>query len=251
MVGPFSLGVVLPLILFAMPYARSGALGTLVREVFVEPTKRFGFATQPPVPLSTTWAATGGPLMLAPVWPVRDRINWSNPASRVAGFVIGAAAGFIGFRGGRAYADVWLMLRYLAPCTVAAGLLLLAGLRVSADIPARRKALIWLLVCMVAMCSLIQVPYAGSYYVLYFAPLAILALLAITASGDGRIRPPVAVAGGFFLLFGVACVNPGHVSVTGVYATAGIRGRSRDLPFHGPACWSGQQAPQPTLMSFG
>jgi hypothetical protein len=62
------------------------------------------------------------------------------------------------------------------------------------------------------------VPYAGSYYILYFAPIAILALLAITTSREGRIGPRPTIAAAFFLAFGAMRVNPGHISVVGRYA---------------------------------
>jgi hypothetical protein len=70
----------------------------------------------------------------------------------------------------------------------------------------------------------VQVPYAAPLYIFFFAPIAVLAALAVIAvSGDQGaslgLRP--AIAAGFFLLFGFTAVAPGHVSVwDGGYRTA-------------------------------
>jgi hypothetical protein len=99
-----------------------------------------------------------------------------------------------------------------------AGALVLADRRIGSPDAPRRREQLWLLVSMTALCSLVQIPYAGSYYILYFAPLAILALLAIVTSRQGGAGPRVAIAAVFFLAFGVVRVNPGHISVVGAYA---------------------------------
>ena len=44
----FGAGVLLPLLVFLVPYIRSGATSALVSGVFVQPVKRFVFATRPP-----------------------------------------------------------------------------------------------------------------------------------------------------------------------------------------------------------
>ena len=42
---PFLLGVALPIALFLVPYARSGALGAFLNGVFVLPMRRFNAAS--------------------------------------------------------------------------------------------------------------------------------------------------------------------------------------------------------------
>jgi hypothetical protein len=116
--------------------------------------------------------------------------------------------------GGVPYVAVWLTICYVAPCTVAAGCALLWPWRRPPDqLSAIRRTQLWLLICMTAMCSLVQVPVASWGYILYFAPIAILALLGIVTlrpSGPG-LRP--ALVAGFFLAFGVAAVNPNHIAL--------------------------------------
>jgi len=218
LIGPLLLGATLPIIVFLVPYWTSHALGDLVRGVFVAPARRVEFAREPPIPLRTVWAAALWLLVLFPRRPMADR---RGPVARVAAVALAIAAGLLVIatvHGGQAYADAWLAIRYLAPCTVVAGWLLLAQLGSGGTHTALQRERIWLLLCMTAMCSLIQVPYAGSYYILYFAPIAILTLLAIVVSRPGGVSTRPAIAAGFFLAFGIACVNPGHISVVGAYA---------------------------------
>jgi hypothetical protein len=215
-VAPFVLGTSLPVLWFLVPYARSGAVDLLARGVFVEPMKRATFAAAAPIPLWTIWAAAGWLIVLMPGWPRVAHFRW--PRSAVAGglMAIGGILGLVGLLGGRPYADAWFTVKYVAPLTVVAGSVLLAGGAPGAD--ARRRSQIWLLLCAVAMCSLIQVPYAGYQYVFYFAPLAILALLAIITSRRSGIGAFAALGAGFFSVFGIACVNPGYMNTSGEYS---------------------------------
>jgi hypothetical protein len=215
LIGPLLLGVAVPTVVFLIPYVAAHAVGDLVHGVFIAPASRLEFAREPPVPLRTIGAAALWLLVLLPLHRVahgrgaRVRIMWVAMAA-VAALVLLATA-----RGGVAYADVWLAIRYAAPCTVVAGWLLLGRSRDSRPETRRRQEQVWLLLCMTALCSLIQVPYAGSYYILYFAPIAILAQLAIMTSQPGGTDTRHAIAAGFFLVFGLACVNPGHITVVG------------------------------------
>lgn len=218
LIGPFLLGVALPIAVFLVPYVAAHAVGDLVRGVFVAPTRRALYAVELPVPLKTIWAVALWVVVFVPSWRSVER---NGVLARSAWIVLAVAAGLglvMTAHGGPVYASLWLAIRYLAPVTVVAGGLLLWRLdRALLDSPRRREQ-IWLLVCMTALCSLVQVPYAGSYYILYFAPIAILALLAIVTSREGGAGPRTVIAAAFFLAFGVLRVNPGHISVVGRYA---------------------------------
>jgi hypothetical protein len=214
LVIPFGIGIVIPIAIFVIPYAASGALGALVHGVFIAPIRRYGFAVVPPATLGTFGMAlpwllvllaphTGGRLSQVPA----RAIAWGLAAALSLLLVVAA-------RGGVPYVVVWLMICYLAPCTVLGGCLLAWRWGPPPDPKtAVQRAQLWLLVCMTAMCSLVQVPVASWGYILYFAPIAILALLGIVTmrpAGSG-IGPPLVA--GFFAVFGVVAVNPNHIAL--------------------------------------
>jgi hypothetical protein len=216
LIGPFALGVALPIGLFLVPYAASDSLGALLRGVFVAPAKRYGFALVPPASLGTLGAALPWLILLAPRRPAAWSVRTARAAA-VALCVLGVALGVLvlaTMHGGVPYVVVWLTICYVAPCTVAAGCAVVWRWRRPPDDPsATRRAQLWLLICMTAMCSLVQVPVASWGYILYFAPLAILALLGIVTSrpSGAGLRP--ALLAGFFLVFGVVAVNPNHIAL--------------------------------------
>ena len=196
LVGSFLLGVALPIALFLVPYVATHAVGDLVRGVFVAPARRVPYAVELPVPLKTIWTAAVWVAVFVPSW---RRVERYGVLAQTAWMVLAVAAGLllvVTTHGGPVYADLWLAIRYLGPVTVVGGGLLLWRLEgAPLDSPCRREQ-IWLLVCMTALCSLVQVPYAGSYYILYFAPIAILALLAIVTSRAGGAGPRPVIAAG-------------------------------------------------------
>ncbi len=218
LVGPFALGVALPIAVFLYPYIVSGSVSALVHGVLIQPAKRLHFAVLTPPSLRTLLAATLWLLVLVPP-STADAVTADIPARRgdrlvlvgyavVLAILILAAA-----RGGRPYIGVWLTVYYVAPCTVFAGCLLLTRRAEHGQIPDLRRGQLWLLLCMTAMCSLVQIPYAGPDYILYFAPIAILALSAIVVARPAGAGPRPVIVGAFFFVFGVACVNPGRVTL--------------------------------------
>jgi Dolichyl-phosphate-mannose-protein mannosyltransferase len=212
LVAPFAIGVAIPLAFFAAPYAASGSLGALIRGVLIQPIKRLDFTAVPPAPLRTVGAALAWLLVFVP--PPRG-MDGRHRESRV---VIGAyitvlvCVAALAVHGGRPYVAVWLVVCYVVPSVVLAGCILLARRPLPENLRLR-QAQLWLLLCMTALCSLVQVPYAGPLYILYFAPIAILAVLATVATQSARLGPRAAIAAGFFLVYGLTAVAPGHVSV--------------------------------------
>jgi hypothetical protein len=214
LVIPFGIGVAIPIAIFVIPYATSGAVSALVYGVFIAPMRRYGFAVVPPATLGTFGMALPWLIVL---WP---RQTGGRLAQVPPGIMAGGLAGVLGLllvaasRGGIPYVVVWLMICYLAPCTVLAGSLLAWQWGPPPDPKtAIQRAQLWLLVCMTAMCSLVQIPVASWGYILYFAPIAILALLGIVTMrpGGAGIRPPLVAA--FFAVFGVVAVNPNHIAL--------------------------------------
>lgn len=224
MVAPFAAGVALPVLIFLVPYVMSGSVGQLVSGVLVQPAKRLQFATLAPAPLHTLPAAIAWLLVLMPDKTATGARDWSSRAIAAVYAILLTGVAVLAIHGGRVYVAIWLVVCYAVPCVVAAGcVVLLAKKPVNAD-DALRRSQLWLLLCVAALCSLVQVPYAAPLYIFFFAPIAVLAVLAVVSvSGDRGaslgLRP--AIAAGFFLLFGFTAVAPGHVSVwDGGYRTA-------------------------------
>jgi Dolichyl-phosphate-mannose-protein mannosyltransferase len=214
LVIPFAIGVAIPIAIFVTPYAASGAMGALVRGVLIAPIRRYGFAVVPPASLGTFGMALPWLLVLV---PRQTGGRWSQVPVRVIAACLAGTLGLVlitAARGGVAYVVVWLMVCYLAPCTVLAGSILAWRWGPPPDgKTAAQRAQLWLLICMTAMCSLVQVPVASWGYILYFAPVAILALLGIVTMrpvGSG-VRPPLVAA--FFAVFGFVAVNPNHIAL--------------------------------------
>lgn len=78
-----------------------------------------------------------------------------------------------------------------------------------------RQQQIMLVMCVAALCSLVQFPFSAPVYFFYAAPLTILLAVALFASAS---RPPRLVLGvllGFYLLFVVLRVTPGFIDYVG------------------------------------
>ncbi len=127
------------------------------------------------------------------------------------------------FHDGRPYLGLWTTISYVAPCTVLGGCLLVIARASPSQMGVVRREQLWLLLCMTAMCSLVQVPYATWGYILYFAPIPILALLAIVMTRPAGPGMRCAVAAGFFLMYGLAVVNPNQAAMVNQYWTPEAR----------------------------
>ena len=202
--APFLAGVTVPVILFLIPYAQSGALGDLVNGVFVVPTQRFGVAYEPILPLQTMW--TLAPLALLVAWTVRAA---STPRTRQI-TALASVLALILFSSGRSpaiYSAVWNSARNLIPALAIAGVLLLARERTDdVDTPLRRPRVV-LLLSVTALCGVVQFPYAAPNYFCYVAPLAILLALSLASYLPVRHRAVAALVVVFYAAFAVLRSN--------------------------------------------
>ena len=221
LLGPFVLGIAVPVVTFLYPYVTSGSVGALLHGVFVAPFRRFAFTVLPPLSLRTVVAAL--PWLLVVVPPAATVGTTVSERTRGGRIILGAYAAILTVlalatvHGGRPYVGVWWTVSYVAPVAVLAGCVLLTAQSERVCSPDVRREQLWLLLCMTALCSLIQVPYAGWGNIQYFGPIAILALLAIVTTRSSGAGPRSALVGGFFLAYGLAAFNPGHVTTLGTY----------------------------------
>jgi hypothetical protein len=210
---PFLFGVVLPIALFLVPYGVSGSLGAFAYGVFALPMKRFGVAGVAAPPLWTMLALVPLALAVFAAERLEARARHAGLAALVAGLALMLLA--TGWSDA-AYRGVWYSVRSLLPVLALVAVATLWRPR-AADVeqPMQRDRLA-LLLCVAALCSLVQFPYAVPNYFCYVAPL--VALLAVGLSSHLR-RPSRAVSAAllaFYVAFAVLRVNGATLNSMGV-----------------------------------
>jgi hypothetical protein len=195
---PLAAGAAVPIALFLIPYARSHAVLAWFNGVFVIPQRRFTSASTGPPGLETIVPALAWAFLLAPIRTKHPRAVASVTAAVLAGVLVLAS------RGGTAYATVWDVVQQATWCIVLAGVLLV-----------RDNTKIFLLLALTALCSLVRIPYAAPAYTFYFAPLAVLSVLAILSARPRQESPLLIPVTAFLALFAILLVNPGRFTAEG------------------------------------
>ena len=203
---PFLAGVLLPVIVFLIPYLISDSLGDLVRGVFITPSRRLASASWPLAPgsmlgLAALLAALGLSLVRMP-----PQGRWICAGALAAGLaVILELTGWVP----RYYRTVWGAVRPLIPVIVLGGALLLT--KSLAGLPALRRERLVLVLAVTALCSLIQYPFGVAIYFCYVIPLLALAVTAVVSELSPRSRLVSAALVLFLIGFGVLRLNPGFI----------------------------------------
>ena len=213
MVVPFLAGVLLPVVVFLIPYYRARSLHSFYQGVFVLPTKRVMGAFMHPLQ----------PQLLLPACAVAVLILLS---SRVSARTRGIVAGSLGvvllalllesFRNAAAYEVLWEIVLGTLPVAVALGAVVLYFLRSRPDLLAEKldeRVMIILSLC--ALCGLVQFPFAAPIYFCYVAPLPILAAAAVLRTIPEPPRPLLATVGAIALLFPVLVTRSGGLLALG------------------------------------
>lgn len=226
-VAPFALGVVLPVLLFLVPFARGGGLDELVRGVFVLPQLRLEHSVYPfPGPIGLV-AALPVAVVLVSGFRSRRRLELL-----VLAVLAPALAGLLALAGKPVvYRAIWYSLRCILPMVVllACWQLVRAGRNAGASPPRRQE--LFLVAAMTAFVSLTQYPYAFGIYFCYVAPLLGLAVLYVTASQPAAPRRLQLCLLLFYLGYALIWLNTGSVRATGVKYLEAAGGRLRlDLP---------------------
>ena len=236
LVLPFLVGVAMPLVVFAIPYALRGGLGDLYQGVFVDPLQRLDFARRRPPQLKTM-------LNIVPVLAVLG-MSWRLPESRrlrVAGF-LAVLCGLLLFLGSswQVYPRVWFSMRSLIPVVTLCGIAVLWAAAQSkgatggvppshsARAPGLRELQLFTFLSITGFAGLVQFPFTAPIYFLYVAPLVALSVLAVVAAADRtasfevsglmtprqvgmRSRHVFAVVLIFYLGFAVSWIHPGFI----------------------------------------
>lgn len=210
---PFIAGVALPVALFLVPYVRSGSVRALINGVFVLPMKRFGIAESPVLPLWTMLACIP---LVAVAFLARQQAARRRWVVAGLGVVLVAIVVVAGWKS-VVYREVWFSVQNVLPLLAVAGVAVLWRERAAdEDEPLLRPRLMALL-CVMALCNLVQFPYFVANYFCYVAPLVLLAAVAMSAYLRIASRAVVGLVMAFYLAFAVTRANRTTLYTMAVY----------------------------------
>ncbi len=219
LIGPFAIGVAIPVIIFLLPYIVFGRLGGLIESVVARPVEGvrhmasgFGVGSSgvEGIVLSVVLAAV--PVLGILATP-KVGTSWGRAAigaGFVVAFVLMLAAGVSQL----VYGLVWFSLRSLIPVlAVSGGWLLISAMKKEVAPPHSRK--IFLLLAVTSFCSFVQFPYPHSTYFFYVAPLGVVLSASLLETLTEHKRNAAIAIIGAFLLYAVAWLNPGFLGDRG------------------------------------
>jgi len=204
---PFVGGLVIPIVVFLIPYARSGAVSRFVFGVTGSAVERA---------VSLAMIRPQGVEKVIYVLPLMGvlmaAMYWGRFQGKAVGVTLGLGAVALAVMATRSndfVYGIWCSVAMLTPVVVLAGAVLV-WLRRKPDAQTRlRRQQIVLLISLAGTCSLVQFPLAAAMYLNYTAPLTLLALVAIVSVGKTQSGTyALASVLGLYLAFGVVTLIP-------------------------------------------
>jgi hypothetical protein len=209
----FSLGVLIPLAVFIIPYLREGGVMDVFYGVFILPARRFQYATLMPIAIRFLGGVVIDTSLLWGVFLAPPRVaKWTRiTVALVSPVALMAAVRYVSVQ-----KSVWSVIWDLMPAAIIAGLaLLLSQARGLTDAHSRQK--LFLLLSVTAGCSLIQVPFAAPIYFCYVAPLVALSCAAVLSHVEFRWPWFLWIIYASVLCYALFEVTPGFVYAMGNY----------------------------------
>ena len=182
-------------------YASQHALGELLTGLFVTPRVRYDVATYALPGLRSAAVSVlpfalllvGAPFVRQPLQR-RDRAAW---------WILVAGLCALSYDGSPSVLVVWYGFRLMTPIVAMIAVWWLSSRDSRIAIPADRRSLTFLLVAAAVTGSLVQIPFALYTYFLYFVPMLLLALAAVSTSPSAMPREVPAGLMLFLLWFGI------------------------------------------------
>jgi hypothetical protein len=205
--GPFVIGALVPVALYAVFLLWMGALPQTIQGVLIKPFRRMDSAMMhPPEPTALVFSLAVGLLL----------VKWgSGRAATLLAIVAGALLGFVVVASGASPAiyGAGIMVAWGFPVLAAAG----AAWLLTRGSPDDRRTTDAAVAITAIACSalLVEFPFAAPIYLLYTIPLAMLALTAVVSAAGRTPASLQFVIAGFLLLFGLVRVTPGAVETFG------------------------------------
>jgi hypothetical protein len=207
---PFLCGLMVPIVVFLIPYARSGMVGKFLFGVTASAISRsVDLSVIRPVGIEGLMFALPLVAVLAAA------MFWDKFQGKAVGAALGLGAVAIAARATQSFAivrGVWCSVAALTPIVVLLG----AALAFAPRKPGARAKLerqqVVLLIALAGTCSLVQFPFAAPIYLSYAAPLTLLALVAIVSTGKTQAGTyALAAVVGLYLAFGVVSLVPHYI----------------------------------------
>ncbi len=226
-----------PVLIFLIPYAAAGGIGTWLEGVFVLPQKRMQFADYAMPPTSSLVAVIPYALLLIVPMMIGQRLNqiWLTASA----WIVCVFAILVSYES-PVYGLMWDSTRPLIPLVTLVSIVMLLRTPTSVSALTARERMLFLLLAMAAMTSLVQFPYSFAIYFCYAAPIVILAIVAAVMKQD---RPPIQLhlsVAMFFLGVALLWLNHGRVQRIGVRYVADDQNTTLSLPRCGLRVSAGQ-----------
>lgn len=210
MVIPFLCGLVSPIIVFLLPYARSGAVGHFLFGVTSSALSRsVDLGVIRPLGIEKVM------FVLPLVGVLAAAMYWDKFQGKAVGAALGLGAVAIAVSAAQSFDvvyGVWCSVAALTPIAVLLGAVVVWVRRKPGAGGKLERQQVVLLTSLAATCGLVQFPFAAPIYLSYAAPLTLLALVAIVSTSKTQ-RGTYALASVvvLYLAFGVVSLVPRYI----------------------------------------
>lgn len=206
---PFLCGLAAPVIVFLLPYLRSGNVSNVFFGVTTSAVSRA-------IDLSVIRPAGIDKLVyvLPLIGLLAAAMYWENFQGKAIGAAMGLGAVVLAVRATQIFGivlGVWSSVAALTPIAVLLGAVIVWAKRKEAAAKLQRQQVV-LLISLAATCTLVQFPFAAPIYLSYAIPLTLLAVVAIVSTGKTQrgfyaLAPIVA----FYIVFAVVSLVPRYL----------------------------------------
>jgi hypothetical protein len=207
---PFLAGLLGPVIIFLLPYARSGMVGKFLFGVTSSAIARsVDLGVIRPVGLEKIM------FVLPLVGVLAAAMYWDKFQGKAVGAALGLGALAIAVRATQSFEivqGIWWSVAALTPIAVLLGAVAVWARRTPGARAKLERQQVVLLISLAGTCGLVQFPFAAPIYLTYALPLTLLALVAIVATGKTQ-RGTYALASvvALYLAFGVVSLVPRYI----------------------------------------
>jgi hypothetical protein len=207
---PFLCGVAVPVIVFLVPYARSGSVWTFFSGVTASAVERSsGLGVVRPMGIEKLWYTLPllGFLLAAMFWDKFQGKTVGTALSLGAAVIVWKA-----YQTGDMVNGIWGSVALLTPIVVLLGAAAVWRSRNAGLSTKLARQQVVLLIALAGTCTLVQFPFAAPIYLSYAIPVTLLALVAIVSTSKKQPGTyPLSAVVGLYMAFGIVCLVPHYI----------------------------------------